>query len=53
MKSAVGLLILSVIATAAFAGPQRVEQAPSQKGERYAYVWVSRSPLSATTDVPE
>src|SRR5437870_13635509 len=40
MKSSAALLIMSVIATAAFAGPQRVEQVPPQKGERYAYVWV-------------
>jgi hypothetical protein len=42
-KFAAALLILSVAATAAaFAGPQRVEQLP-QKGERYAYVWVTGS----------
>ena len=40
MKPSAVLLILSAIATAAFAGPQRVEQAPPQTGERYAYVWV-------------
>jgi hypothetical protein len=43
MKSLAALLILSVVATTAFGGPQRVEQAPPQKGERYAYVWVSGS----------
>jgi hypothetical protein len=43
MKSLTALLILSVVATTAFAGPQRVEQAPPQKGERYAYVWVTGS----------
>jgi hypothetical protein len=43
MKPSVALLILSVIATAAFAGPQRVEQVPAQKGERCAYVWVTGS----------
>jgi len=36
-------LILSVMATTAFAGPQRVEQAPPQKVERNAYVWVTGS----------
>jgi hypothetical protein len=40
IKSSAALLVLSVIATAALAGTQRVEQAPPQKGERYAYVWV-------------
>src|SRR2546429_8067036 len=40
MKPSAVLLILSAIATAAFAGPQRVEQAPPQTGERYACVWV-------------
>ena len=39
IKSAVALLILSVVATTAMGGPQRVEQVPP-KGERYAYVWV-------------
>jgi hypothetical protein len=43
MKSLAALLILSVVATTAFGGPQRVEQAPPQKGERYAYVWVTGS----------
>ena len=43
MKSLAALVILSVVATTAFGGPQRVEQAPPQKGERYAYVWVSGS----------
>jgi hypothetical protein len=43
MKPSAALVILSVIATAAFAGPQRVEQAPPQTGERYAYVWVTGS----------
>jgi hypothetical protein len=41
MKSLAALLILSVVATTAFGGPQRVEQAPPQKG--YAYVWVTGS----------
>ncbi len=40
IKSAVVLVIASVVASVTFAGPQRVEQAPPQKGERYAYVWV-------------
>jgi hypothetical protein len=43
MKSLAALLILSVVATTAFGGPQRIEQAPPQKGERYAYVWVTGS----------
>ena len=43
MKSLAALLILSVVATTAFGGTQRVEQAAPQKGERYAYVWVSGS----------
>jgi hypothetical protein len=43
MKSAAVLSILSVVATTTIAGPQRVEQAPPQKGERYAYVWVTGS----------
>ena len=42
IKSAVALLILSVVATTAIAGPQWVEQVPP-KGERYAYVWVLSS----------
>ena len=43
MKSLAALLILSVVETTAFGGPQRVEQAAPQKGERYAYVWVTGS----------
>jgi len=44
MKSAAfNLLTLSVMATSGFAGSQRVEQAPSQAGERYAYVWLTGS----------
>ncbi|PYJ06293.1 MAG: hypothetical protein DME67_03935 [Verrucomicrobia bacterium] len=39
IKSTVVLVIASVVASAAFAGPQRHEQVPPQ-GERYAYVWV-------------
>src|SRR6266436_847213 len=43
MKSAMAtLLILSVAASAAFAGPQKQEQV-TPKGERYAYVWVTGS----------
>jgi hypothetical protein len=43
MKSAaVALLIVSVVATTAFAGPQKQVQVPP-KGERYAYVWVTGS----------
>ena len=43
MKSAMAaLLILSVAASAAFAGPQKQEQVPA-KGEHYAYVWVAGS----------
>jgi len=40
MKALAALLMLSVMATTAFGGTQRVEQASPQKGERYAYVWV-------------
>jgi hypothetical protein len=43
MKSAAVLSILSLVATTTIAGPQRVEQAPPQTGERYAYVWVTGS----------
>jgi hypothetical protein len=43
MKSAMAaLLMLSVAASAAFAGPQKQEQVPP-KGEHYAYVWVTGS----------
>ncbi len=50
IKSAVVLVIASVVASAAFAGPQRHEQVPPQ-GERYAYVWVlgSRIPQKIKT----
>ncbi len=41
-KSAASLLILSVVATTAFANPQRSETVPPV-GERYAYVWVTGS----------
>ena len=44
MKSLAALLILSVVATTAFAGPQRVEQVVPIKGQPgYAYVWVTGS----------
>jgi hypothetical protein len=39
IKSAVVLVIVSVVASAAFGGSQRYEQVPAP-GERYAYVWV-------------
>jgi outer membrane cobalamin receptor len=42
LKSAALLVIVSVAATTAFAGPQKQEQVPP-KGERYAYVWVTGS----------
>ncbi|PYK33616.1 MAG: hypothetical protein DME54_11905 [Verrucomicrobia bacterium] len=47
IKSAAVLLILSVAASTAFAGPQRVEQVvvPPPAGEHYAYVWVTGSRL--------
>ena len=45
MKSLAALLILSVVETTAFGGPQRVEQAAPQKGERYAYVWLTGSKI--------
>src|SRR5437667_11465675 len=47
IKSAAVLLILSVAASTAFAGPQRVEQVvvPPAAGERYAYVWVTGSKI--------
>ena len=44
IKSLAALLILSVVATTAFAGPQRVEQVVPIKGQPgYAYVWVTGS----------
>ena len=45
MKSAMAaLLILSVVASAAFAGTQRVEKVVPIKGQPgYAYVWVTGS----------
>lgn len=42
VKSLAALSILSVLASTALAGTQRVEQAPPQ-GARYAYVWVTGS----------
>jgi len=45
MKSTMAaLLILSVVATSAFAGPQNNQvQVTQNRGERYAYVWVTGS----------
>jgi hypothetical protein len=45
MKSAMAaLLILSVVATSAFAGSQNNQvQVTQNRGERYAYVWVTGS----------
>ena len=44
MKSAVVVLILSFVATTAWAGPQRVEKVVPVKGQPgYAYVWVTGS----------
>jgi SRSO17 transposase len=44
MKSLAALLILSVVATTAFGGSQRVEQVVPIKGQPgYAYVWVTGS----------
>ena len=43
MKTKRVLLILLVVATSALAGPQSVETARAQLGERYAYVWVTGS----------
>ena len=44
LKSAAVLLILSVAASPAFAGPQRVEKVVPVKGQPgYAYVWVTGS----------
>src|SRR5437667_4836345 len=47
IKSAAVLLILSVAASTAFAGPQRVEQmvVPPAAGERFGYVWVTGSKI--------
>src|SRR5438876_12134584 len=47
IKSAAVLLILSVAASTAFGGPQRVEEGvvPPPAGERYAYVWVTGSKI--------
>ena len=43
MNSAAVLLLLSAVATSAFAGPQNKQVQVTQKGERYAYVWVTGS----------
>ena len=44
MKSAAVLLLVSVVATSAFAGPQNNQvQVTQNRGERYAYVWVTGS----------
>jgi len=44
IKSLAALLILSVVASTAFAGTQRVEKVVPVKGEPgYAYVWVTGS----------
>jgi hypothetical protein len=47
MKSTMAaLLILSVVATSAFAGPQNNQvQVTQNRGERYAYVWVTGSKI--------
>ncbi len=44
MKSAAVLLLLSAVAISAFAGPQNNQvQVTQNRGERYAYVWVTGS----------
>lgn len=44
MKSAAMLLLVSAVATSAFAGPQNNQvQVTQNRGERYAYVWVTGS----------
>ena len=44
MKSAAVLLLVSAVATTAFAGPQNNQvQVTQNRGERYAYVWVTGS----------
>ena len=46
MKSAAVLLLVSAVATSAFAGPQNNQgQVTQSKGERYAYVWVTGSKI--------
>jgi len=47
MKSAMAaLLIMSVVATSAFAGSQNNQaQVTQNRGERYAYVWVTGSKI--------
>jgi hypothetical protein len=52
MKSVTALLILSVVAASAFAGPQKQEQVQvSPKGERYAYVWVTGSRIPQRVNI--
>ncbi len=43
MKSATVALILSVVASTAFAGGQKEQVVVPPTGERYAYVWVTGS----------
>ena len=43
IKSAAALLILSVVATSAFAGGQSEQVVLPPPGEHYAYVWVTGS----------
>ena len=44
LKSAAVLLLLSAVAISAFAGPQNNQvQVTQNRGERYAYVWVTGS----------
>ena len=44
MKSAAVVLLVSAVATSAFAGPQNNQvQVTQNRGERYAYVWVTGS----------
>ena len=44
MKSAAVSLLVSAVATSAFAGPQNNQvQVTQNRGERYAYVWVTGS----------
>jgi hypothetical protein len=46
MKSAAVLLLLSAVASSAFAGPQNKQvQVTQNSGERYAYVWVTGSKI--------
>jgi hypothetical protein len=62
MKLAVTLLVVSMVAATAFAGPQRVEKVvPIKDQPGYAYVWVTGSripqrvkisPIGTTTQSP-